>query len=77
MEKFMTKRKGPGQPKKPADERRDTLRVTAPMNAAEKADIQKAVELFSKEVGMDVAEAVWARKILLKAAREAIAAAKK
>jgi len=73
----MTKRKGPGQPEKPADEKRDKLRVTAPMNVAEKADIQKAVELFSKEVGVDVAEAVWARKILLKAAREAIAAAKK
>jgi len=74
--RIVVKKKGPGQPEKPAAEKRDKLRVTAPMNQAEKAEIKQAVDLFSVEAGVPVAEAVWARKILLEAARAAIAAKK-
>jgi hypothetical protein len=71
------KKRGPGQPEKPDSEKRDKLRVTVPLNEAEKAEIQKAVAAFSAEVGMDIPEAVWARKILLDAAKRGIVLAKK
>ncbi len=71
------KKRGPGQPEKPDSEKRDKLRVTVPLNEAEKAEIKKAVAAFSAEVGMEVPEAVWARKILLDAAKRGIVLSKK
>ena len=71
------KKRGPGQPEKPDSEKRDKLRVTVPLNEAEKAEIKKAVAAFSAEVGVEVPEAVWARKILLDAAKRGIVLAKK
>jgi len=71
------KKRGPGQPEKPDSEKRDKLRVTVPLNEAEKTEIKKAVSAFSAEIGVEVPEAVWARKILLDAAKRAIILSKK
>jgi len=58
-----------GRPALKDTEKREKLRVTVPMNRAEKAEIAEAVKAVSAEYGMPVAEAVWARKVLLEAAR--------
>jgi maltose-binding protein MalE len=70
-------KRGRGRPETPDSEKRDKLRVTVPLNEEEKAEIKKAVAAFSAEVGVEVTEAAWARKILLDAAKREIVLGKR
>lgn len=72
MIKTKTKR---GRPEKDETEKRDKFRVTATMTETEKAEVVEAVRLISSEY--KIPEAVWARKVLLEAARAVIASSKK
>src|SRR5260221_6095624 len=66
-----------GRPEKDESEKRDKLRVTVPMNEAEKAQIAAALKALTAEYGMEVKEAVWGRKVLLEAARAVVTRKKK
>ena len=65
-----------GRPEKAAKEKRDKLRVTAPMTESEKKEITEALEILSKQLSkqagqeIKLAEGPWAREALLAKARE-------